>query len=46
MDIVVKLPTAPDGKVCMIAMTYHFSKWIEYEAIVQVREKEVTSFIK
>ncbi|KAK9053624.1 hypothetical protein SSX86_024698 [Deinandra increscens subsp. villosa] len=46
MDIVGKLPKAPGGKVFMLAMTDYFSKWIEAEAYVQVREKEVISFIK
>ena len=46
MDIVGKLPTTPGGKVFMLAMTDYFSKWIEAEAFVQVREKEVISFIK
>ncbi|KAK1432046.1 hypothetical protein QVD17_08935 [Tagetes erecta] len=46
MDIVGKLPKAPGGKVFMLAMTDYFSKWIEAEAFVQVREKEVISFIK
>ena len=46
MDIVGKLPVAPGGKVFMLAMTDYFSKWIEAEAFVQVKEKEVISFIK
>ncbi|KAC9929943.1 hypothetical protein E3N88_45059 [Mikania micrantha] len=46
MDIVGKLPIAPGGKLFMLAMTDYFSKWIEAEAFVQVREKEVISFIK
>ncbi|KAD3067148.1 hypothetical protein E3N88_35028 [Mikania micrantha] len=46
MDIVRKLPKAPGGKVFILAMTDYFSKWIEAEAFVQVREKEVISFIK
>ncbi|KAD4888478.1 hypothetical protein E3N88_20551 [Mikania micrantha] len=46
MDIVGKLPKAPGGKVFMLAMTDYFSKWIEAEAFVQIREKEVISFIK
>ncbi|KAD7477151.1 hypothetical protein E3N88_00287 [Mikania micrantha] len=46
MDIVGKLPKVPEGKVFMLAMTDYFSKWIEAEAFVQVREKEVISFIK
>lgn len=46
MDIVGKLPRAPGGKVFMLAMAVYFSKWIEAEAFVQVRKKEVISFIK
>ncbi|KAD6454612.1 hypothetical protein E3N88_09318 [Mikania micrantha] len=46
MNIVGKLPKAPGGKVFMLAMTDYFSKWIEAEAFVHVREKEVISFIK
>ncbi|KAD2028401.1 hypothetical protein E3N88_41990 [Mikania micrantha] len=46
MDIVGKIPKAQGGKVFMLAMTDYFSKWIEAEAFVQVREKEVISFIK
>ncbi|KAI3810642.1 hypothetical protein L1987_20263 [Smallanthus sonchifolius] len=46
MDIVSKLPKALGGKVFMLAMTDYFSKWIEAEAFVQVREKEIISFIK
>ncbi|KAD5803282.1 hypothetical protein E3N88_14642 [Mikania micrantha] len=46
MDIVGKQLKAPGGKVFMLAMTDYFSKWIEAEAFVQVREKEVISFIK
>ena len=46
MDIVGKLPKAPGGKVFMLAMTDYFSKWIEAEAFVQVKEVEVISFIK
>ncbi|KAK9053626.1 hypothetical protein SSX86_024700 [Deinandra increscens subsp. villosa] len=37
---------APGGKVFMLAMKDYFSKWIEAEAYVQVRDKEVISFIK
>lgn len=46
MDIVGNLPIALGGKVFMLAMIGYFSKWIEVEAIVQVREKEVISLIK
>ena len=45
MDIVGKLPKAPGGKVFMLAMTDYFSKWVEAEAFVQVRDQEVVSFI-
>ncbi|KAD5317941.1 hypothetical protein E3N88_17887 [Mikania micrantha] len=46
MDIVGKLHKALGGKAFMLAMTDYFSKWIEVEAFVQVREKELISFIK
>ena len=46
MDIVGKLPIAPGGKVFMLVMTDYFLKWTEAEAFVQVRDKEVVSFIK
>ena len=46
MDIVGKLLVAPGGKVFMLVMPSYFSKWIEVEAFVQVRHKEVVSFIK
>ncbi|KAJ0682488.1 putative nucleotidyltransferase, Ribonuclease H [Helianthus annuus] len=46
MDIVGKLPKAPGGKVFMLAMTDYFSKWVEAEAFVQVRDQEVVSFVK
>ncbi|KAD2805369.1 hypothetical protein E3N88_38746 [Mikania micrantha] len=46
MDIVGKLPKALGGKVFTLSMNDYFLKWIEAEAFVQVREKEVISFIK
>ena len=46
MDIVDKLPKAPVGEVFTLAMSDYFSKWIEAESFVQLREKEVISFIK
>ncbi|XP_056688394.1 uncharacterized protein [Spinacia oleracea] len=45
MDIVGKLPVAPEQKVFMLALTDYFSKWIEAGAFQQVRDKEVCSFI-
>ena len=45
MDIVAKILVAPGGKVYMLVITDYFSKWIEVEAYVQVRDKEVVSFI-
>ncbi|XP_076949507.1 uncharacterized protein LOC143622180 [Bidens hawaiensis] len=45
MDIVGKIRKDPGGKVFMLEMTYYFSKWIEVETFVQVREQEVISFI-
>ncbi|XP_074306384.1 uncharacterized protein LOC141641628 [Silene latifolia] len=35
MDIVGKLPRAPENRVYMIAMTDYFSKWIEAEAMTE-----------
>ena len=46
MDIVVKLLVASRGKVFILVMTDYFSKSIEVEAYVKVRDKEVVSFIK
>lgn len=46
MDIVGKLPKAYGGKVFMLVMTYYFLKLIKAEAFVQIRDKEVISFIK
>jgi len=46
MDIVGKLPQAPQQKVFMLAMTDYFSKWIEADSFRQVTEKEVISFIR
>ncbi|XP_074336302.1 uncharacterized protein LOC141673450 [Apium graveolens] len=46
MDIVGKMPPAPEQKVFILAMTDYFSKWIEAEAFKQVTSKEVISFIK
>ncbi|XP_074266336.1 uncharacterized protein LOC141588811 [Silene latifolia] len=46
MDIVGKLPRAPGNRVYMLAMTYYFSKWIEAEAMTEVKESHVISFIK
>ena len=46
MDIVGKLLVSPGGKVFTLLMTDYFSKWIEAEDFVQVRDKEVVLFIK
>ncbi|XP_074313440.1 uncharacterized protein LOC141648611 [Silene latifolia] len=46
MDIVGKLPRAPGNRVYMLAMTDYFSKWIEAEAMTEVKEQQVISFIK
>lgn len=44
--MVGKLPKASGGKVLMLVMLDYLSKWIEAEAFVQIRDKEVVSFIK
>lgn len=36
----------PDGKAFMLAVTDYFSKWIDVESFVQVRQKKLMSFIK
>ncbi|XP_074315701.1 uncharacterized protein LOC141651909 [Silene latifolia] len=41
-----KLPRAPGNRVYMLVMTDYFSKWIEAEAMTEVREQQVISFIK
>ncbi|XP_074304162.1 uncharacterized protein LOC141638875 [Silene latifolia] len=46
MDIVGKLPRAPGNRVYMLVMTDYFSKWIEAEAMTEVKEQQVISFIK
>ncbi|XP_074265766.1 uncharacterized protein LOC141588210 [Silene latifolia] len=37
MDIVGKLPRAPGNRVYMLVMTDYFSKWIEAEAMTEVK---------
>ena len=46
MDIVDKLPRAPGQKVFMIAMTDYFSKYIEADSYIKVKDKEVIELIK
>ncbi|XP_074299062.1 uncharacterized protein LOC141630083 [Silene latifolia] len=46
MDIVRKLPRAPGNRVYMLTMTDYFSKWIEAEAMTEVKKAQVISFIK
>lgn len=41
-----KMPPALGIKRFMIAMMDYFSKWIEAEALRQVKPKDVISFIK
>ncbi|XP_074301101.1 uncharacterized protein LOC141632453 [Silene latifolia] len=41
-----KLPRAPGNRVYMLVMTDYFSKWIEAEAMIEVKEQQVISFIK
>ena len=45
MDIVGKLPTAPDQRVYMLAVTDYFTKWVEAKAYHQIRDLEVKKFI-
>lgn len=46
MKIVGKLTITASDKVFLLTMTDYFSKWIKVEAFVQVKEKEVISFVK
>ncbi|KAL5827789.1 hypothetical protein ACOSQ3_019639 [Xanthoceras sorbifolium] len=45
MDIVGKMPVATGGKVYMLAVTDYFSKWVEAESYVRIKDSEVKSFI-
>ncbi|KAL5785135.1 hypothetical protein ACOSQ2_007527 [Xanthoceras sorbifolium] len=45
MDIVGKLPIATGGKVYMLAVTDYFTKWVEAESYVRIKDSEVKSFI-
>ncbi|XP_074299453.1 uncharacterized protein LOC141630558 [Silene latifolia] len=40
MDIVGKLPRAPGNRVYMLVMTDYFLKWIEVEAMTEVKETQ------
>ncbi|KAD7476996.1 hypothetical protein E3N88_00132 [Mikania micrantha] len=44
MDIVGKLPKAPEGKVFMLDMTDYLAKWTEAEAFWQFIDKRTTNF--
>ncbi|XP_074288205.1 uncharacterized protein LOC141613371 [Silene latifolia] len=44
MDIVGKLPRAPGNRVYMLVMTDYFSKWIEAEAMTEVKEHNTEGF--
>ncbi|XP_074301204.1 uncharacterized protein LOC141632562 [Silene latifolia] len=46
MYIVGKLPRAPGNRVYMLVMTDYFLSWIEAEAMTEVKEAQVISFIK
>lgn len=43
MDTIGKLPPVPGGRVFMLAMNDYLSIWIEVDAYIQIREKEVIS---
>ena len=38
MDIVGMLPTTPNQRVYMLAVTDYFTKWVEAEAYHQIRD--------
>ncbi|RVW96415.1 Pol polyprotein [Vitis vinifera] len=45
MDIVGPLPTAPAQKKFLLVATDYFSKWVEAEAYVGIKDKNVTKFV-
>lgn len=44
MDIIGKIPTAPEQRDFMLALTDYYSKWIEVEAFNKVRDEEFVAF--
>ena len=45
IDIVGPLPTALAQKKLLLVATNYFSKWIEAEAFVSIKDKDVAQFI-
>ncbi|KAK1550949.1 hypothetical protein Q3G72_027475 [Acer saccharum] len=45
MNIVGKLPAAPEGVIYMLVLTDYFTKWVEIGAYQQVRDNEVRDFV-
>ena len=45
IDIVGPLPTAPAQKKLLLVATDYFSKWIEADAFLSIKDKDVTRFI-
>ncbi|KAL5768218.1 hypothetical protein ACOSQ2_015001 [Xanthoceras sorbifolium] len=45
MDIVGKMPVATGGKIYTLVVTDYFTKWVEAESYVRVKDSEVKSFI-
>ena len=45
IDIVGPFPTTPAQKKLLLVATDYFSRWIEAEAFVSIKDKEVTQFI-
>ena len=45
MDIVGPLPIAAAQKKFLLVATDYFSKWVEVEAYVSIKDKDVTKFV-
>ena len=45
IDIVGPLPTAPAQKKLLLVATDYFSKWIEADAFLSIKDRDVTRFI-
>ena len=45
MDIVGPLPLASGQRKCILAIINYYSKWVEADALAQVKEKDVENFI-
>ena len=45
IDIIGPLPTAPTQKKLLLVATDYFNKWVEAEAFVSIKDKDVVQFV-